>query len=80
MVSTYVDGLMQDRRNLIANALGFCISCINPPMCACAVSSAHYTYYGPGCSIWSTSQELCTVKPVCNDHLYNKIYYLWFIQ
>ena len=21
-----------------------------------------------------------TVKPVCNDHLYNKIYYLWFIQ
>ena len=23
---------------------------------------------------------LNTVKPVCNDHLYNKIYYLWFIQ
>ena len=21
-----------------------------------------------------------TVKPVCNDHLYNKIYYLWVIQ
>ena len=21
-----------------------------------------------------------TVKPVCNDHLYNKIYYLRFIQ
>ena len=21
-----------------------------------------------------------TVKPVSNDHLYNKIYYLWFIQ
>ena len=21
-----------------------------------------------------------TVKPVCNDHLYNKIYYLLFIQ
>ena len=21
-----------------------------------------------------------TVKPVCNDHLYNKMYYLWFIQ
>ena len=21
-----------------------------------------------------------TVKPVCNDHFYNKIYYLWFIQ
>ena len=21
-----------------------------------------------------------TVKPVCNDHLYNKIDYLWFIQ
>ena len=24
--------------------------------------------------------ECATVKPVCNDHLYNKIYYLWFIQ
>ena len=23
---------------------------------------------------------IITVKPVCNDHLYNKIYYLWFIQ
>ena len=23
---------------------------------------------------------LCTVKPVCNDHLSNKSYYLWFIQ
>ena len=22
----------------------------------------------------------CTVKPVFNDHLYNEIYYLWFIQ
>ena len=21
-----------------------------------------------------------TVKPVCNDHLYDKINYLWFIQ
>ena len=21
-----------------------------------------------------------TVKPVCNDHLYNKIHHLWFIQ
>ena len=21
-----------------------------------------------------------TVKPVCNGHLYNNIYYLWFIQ
>ena len=24
--------------------------------------------------------DAVTVKPVCNDHLYNKIYYLWFIQ
>ena len=21
-----------------------------------------------------------TVKPVCNDHLCNKMYYMWFIQ
>ena len=25
-------------------------------------------------------QIFITVKAVCNDHLYNKIYYLWFIQ
>ena len=23
---------------------------------------------------------ISTVKPVCNDHLYNKIHHLWFIQ
>ena len=23
---------------------------------------------------------MITVKPVCNDHLYNKIHYLWFVQ
>ena len=23
---------------------------------------------------------LNTVKPVCNDHLYDKLDYLWFIQ
>ena len=29
------------------------------------------------CSVLYTD---ITVKPVCNDHLSNKIYYLWFIQ
>ena len=24
--------------------------------------------------------QLYTVKPVCNDHFYDKINYLWFIQ
>ena len=24
--------------------------------------------------------EQFTVKPVCNDHLYNKTHYLWLIQ
>ena len=29
----------------------------------------------------SITRAICnTVKPVCNDHLYNKIYYLLFIQ
>ena len=27
----------------------------------------------------STEDDI-TVKPVYNDHLYNKMYYLWFIQ
>ena len=26
------------------------------------------------------SNIIVTVKPVCSDHLYNEIYYLWFIQ
>ena len=25
-----------------------------------------------------SSEEAYTVQPVCNDHLYNKIYYLFF--
>ena len=27
-----------------------------------------------------TAVLLDTVKPICNDHRYNKIHYLWFIQ
>ena len=36
--------------------------------------STPLSYVGP---IWT---YMNTVKPVCNDHLYNKIYYLWSIQ
>ena len=28
----------------------------------------------------STMEQIATVKPVCNDHLYNEIHYLWFIH
>ena len=31
-------------------------------------------------SLVNSSSYMITVKPVCNDHLYNKTYYLWFIQ
>ena len=31
-------------------------------------------------SVHYADVNMNTVKPVCNDHLYNKIYYLWFIQ
>ena len=27
-----------------------------------------------------TTYHGSTVKPVCNDYLYDKIYYLWLIQ
>ena len=31
--------------------------------------------------LWNVpSSKTYTVKPVCNDHIYDKIYYLWFIQ
>ena len=29
---------------------------------------------------YSLARNIYTVKPVCNDHLYNKMYYLWLIQ
>ena len=30
---------------------------------------------------WVTQHEIaCTVKPVCNDHLFNKSYHLWSIR
>ena len=31
-------------------------------------------------SLFSRAQWTVTVKPVCNDHLYYKIYFPWFIQ
>ena len=31
-------------------------------------------------TIESSLRLATTVKPVCNDHLYDKIYYPWFIQ
>ena len=34
----------------------------------------------PDLVIASKAISFNTVKPVCNDHLYNKIYFLWFIQ
>ena len=29
---------------------------------------------------WDTILNPSTMKPVCNDHLYDEIYYLWFMQ
>ena len=31
-------------------------------------------------TVCSASVKDSTVKPVCNDHLYNEIYYMWLIQ
>ena len=32
-------------------------------------------------SVPSSGRTACyTLKPVCNDHLYDKVYYPWFIQ
>ena len=31
--------------------------------------------------MFNVSEQLCiTVKPVCNDHFYYNIFYLWLIQ
>ena len=51
-------------------------------LCCCA--SARGGFDGMTGSVsWSIStisSEIDTLKPVCNDHLYDKIYNLWFIQ
>ena len=31
---------------------------------------------GCSCGIGNIQEYACTVKPVCNDHLYNKMHYL----
>ena len=38
---------------------------------SCQIKLQHEYDYVYGCD---------TVKPVCSDHLSNKIYYLWFVQ
>ena len=45
--------------------------------------STNLNFMSLRCWVGHGKTHLCipnTVKPVCNDHLYNKIYYLWFIQ
>ena len=43
--------------------------------------SHYYLYYvNHGKTDKDTCSEQNTVKPVCNDHLYNEIHYLWFIH
>ena len=39
----YMDGLVQERRNSIANVLGFCLSCTNPLIWS-TTQSSHETY------------------------------------
>ena len=52
----------------------------------------HLQVVGPRCAHGATTQEVVksgpvifytkayTVKPICNDRLYNKIQYMWLIQ
>ena len=48
------------------------------------VSFRHYFMWLHNCSLFMEPKppttEHSAVKPVCNDHLSNDIYYLWFIQ
>ena len=42
---------------------------------------SHYSIRAWGCNNTYVKQwNAITVKPVCNDHLYNKIDFLWLIQ
>ena len=38
-----------------------------------------YSYSAPLFWIMRFPYDAYTVKPVCNDHFYNEIYYPWFI-
>ena len=40
----------------------------------------YYHKYIPNHINWIYDPFASTVKPVCNDHLYDKVYYLRFIQ
>ena len=40
-IQYYIDGLMQERHNSIANAMELRLSCINPMICSTAVEGSH---------------------------------------
>ena len=45
-VIDYINGLVQERRYSIANVLEFCLSCIKPLICVCAIDRLIF-YEGP---------------------------------
>ena len=53
--------------------------CVNPVI---TEAKSHWLYTQWICNLKQYTFALLytTVKPVCNDHLYDKIYHLWFIQ
>ena len=60
---------------LVAPGNKYCLSQCDPYLCRHMASLGHNELNDT--TTWGNG---ATVKPVCNDHLYDKIYYLWSIQ
>ena len=70
ILHTYIDGLVQDRRNSIANALDFRLSCIRPSIwCICKVQPHYNTfinvYNTKNRYPWAHPRGLC-IQCFCN--------------
>ena len=65
------------RRDLLNKTLFFYNYEKPPCHVACKILNPYISEHLPPSEL---QQKPITMKPVCNDHLYNKIYYLWFIQ
>ena len=71
------------REHFVCSIYDLC--CIPVNIYPCIIKYYFGSYYNKHILLQSLITEgvsimVTTVKPVCNDHLYNKIHYLWFIQ
>ena len=76
LLSPYIDGLMQERRNSIANALELRLSCTKPSICIGLYSKFFRLSYQPGTPLWAHKCRL--VHTVIHVAIFTSTMCIWY--